>query len=312
VPAALGAALPAAPVYREDNMFLRLWPCAALLVASPVWACSTCQCGDYTVTLMGVEKAYAGRLRVSYETQWREEAQGTRGVDERVSEEVRQVLGLSYAFNANVTVALRVPYVQKQFNDASGGGQQAAGLGDADLIAQAVIGRSRAPSRHLWGVQTGVRLPTGPEQRAQGRMIDIDAQPGTGAVTPSLGGFYRYYRFPHFTAASVVWSDPQEGDQGFDGGRAVVATLSQQYALSQDVSLQLSLEARDSAQHRYDGVADPNSGGWVSYATPGIGWRVAGDWLLYAQAQLPIADDLNGRQREEGEIRAGLVVDLSN
>lgn len=294
-------------------MLQRILLCAALSCVPRAWACSTCQCGDYTVTLMGAEKAYAGRLRLAYEVQAREEAQGQRGVSERVTEELRQTLGLSFAFNPEVTLALRLPYVRKEFRDSIGRGQLAAGFGDVDLVAQAVVGRDAAVvTRHLWGVQAGLRLPTAPEQKAQGRVVDIDAQPGTGAVTPSAGLFYRYFHFPHFTAASLVWSDPQNGDQGFDGGRAWVATLTQQYALSQDFSAQLALEARYSAPHRYDDVPDKNSGGWVSYLTPGLAWRVAGEWLFYAQGQVPLRSSLQGQQSEQGELRAGLVFDLSN
>ncbi|MFP5306414.1 MAG: transporter, partial [Gammaproteobacteria bacterium] len=47
-----------------------------LSAAAPAQACSTCKCGDYSITLLGVEKPYAGRLRGSFDTLVRSETQG--------------------------------------------------------------------------------------------------------------------------------------------------------------------------------------------------------------------------------------------
>ena len=67
------------------NLFLRRATVAgasalAIGFASPAaLACSTCKCGDYTITLFGTEKAYDGRLRVGLDYLYRSETAGAAG-----------------------------------------------------------------------------------------------------------------------------------------------------------------------------------------------------------------------------------------
>lgn len=277
-----------------------LWP------VGPAQACSVCQCGDYTVTLLGTEKTYAGRWRLAAEWIDRAEAQGGRRTDEQ-----RFNLATAYAVTDRLSLAARLPLVDKQYRDPNLTGQSARGIGDLDLTARYVISDQTVPARWVYGVQGGARLPTGETARSSdGTVIDIDAQPGTGALIPAVGGFLGYFQFPWMSYATVQASPRTKGDQGFEPAEHAVLSLTQQYAVNPALSLQLALESRWAGRNRYDGEVDPDSGGTVAYLTPGLAWRIGPELLVGLAAQLPLFENLNGDQDETGELRLQLTYDL--
>jgi hypothetical protein len=279
------------------------------LAARDAAACATCQCGDYTLTLMGVEKPFAGRTRLALDAVNREEEQG----DETLRDTTLYLSG-SYSFNADFSVGLRLPFSRKSASDPSLAREEATGLGDADLALRYALGHVGAiTDRHVWGLQGGLRMPTSREQKDHGVAVDIDAQPGTGAWTPSLGAWYGYFRYPSMVYASVIASEPGGGGyQGLDGGTAVVATVTAQRALSQTFSVQLGLESRYAKHNRFYGVEDPDSGGTAAFLVPGLVWSPAEDWVVHLEGQLPVVRNLNGDQHERGDIRVGVAFDLPN
>lgn len=286
-----------------------------LIMASPqAQACATCQCGDYTLTLIGVEKSFAGRVRLGVDYLSREEETGSGVGHETLTDNTFQ-LSASYSFTPDLSLALRLPYSKKESEGATLSHEEAAGLGDADLVAKLTLGRSGETSvRHLWGVQGGLRLPTSSEQKdAAGVPVSTDVQPGAGAWAPSVGVWYGYFRFPRMVYASLVATNGDgSGYQGLNPGAALLGTLSGQYALSQQWSLQLGLESRWSGHNRFNGVEDADSGGVAAFIVPGLMWSPMTDVLVHIAGQLPVLDRLNGEQKERGDIRVGIAFDLPN
>jgi hypothetical protein len=282
-----------------------------MLAAGDALACATCQCGDYTLTLMGFEKAFSGRTRVAFDWMDREEEQGS-GAGRRTLRDDSWFASASYAFTPDLSVGLRVPFTRKTADDATLARDEATGLGDADLVVKYALGQvGEATARHIWGVQGALRTPTSSERKDDaGTPVDIDAQPGTGAWAPGLGAWYGYFRYPAMVYASVLASNPGPGYQGLNGGAALVATLTTQRALTQDFSLQLGLEARYARRNRFFGVDDPDSGGTAGFLAPGVVWSPAMDWILHLSAQIPVWRNLNGEQHERGDIRLGVAFDL--
>lgn len=285
----------------------------ALSVTPSAWACATCQCGDYTLTLMGVEKSFEGRLRFGLDYLSREEDQGS-GLNRETITEDSVILGASYSFTRDFSVAVRVPYTRKESNAANLGHEQAEGLGDTDLLAKLTLGSAGETAvRHLWGVQAGLRVPTSSEQKTDaGVAVSTDAQPGTGTWAPSVGAWYSYFRYPQMLSISLVGTNPDgSGYQGLNPGQALLATLTGQYALTQDWSVQLGLENRWAARNRFYGTADDNSGGQASFIVPGLLWSPATDVLVHLAGQIPLIDHLNGVQKERGDIRVGIAFDFA-
>ncbi len=283
---------------------------AAAVSSNAALACSTCKCGDYTITLLGSEKAYSGRFRAAVDYVYRSESAGV-GAGEQETTEQRTTLGLAYSFSDDITLALQVPFVRKEIEAGNLARQEAEGLGDIDLTARWTLYRNGAVSgRHLAGVRAGVRLPTADEVKADGELLNIDVQPDAGATVPSLGAWYGYYRFPWFATATITAFKYGEGNQQFEGGDAVVVSTLAQYGLTQTFALQLGVDARWSGRNRFSGVADPDSGGTLAMAFAGAALRIGEDFLVHAGAQLPLIEELNGRQDEDPALRVGMTYDF--
>lgn len=293
------------------KLFVLSLAALALLTHTAAQACSVCQCGDYTISLMGTEKSYEGRLRLALDSSYRQESMGTPGDDQRVIHERRDSLGASYAFSDRLTLGARLPFADKSFRDPDGSGEHGRGLGDLDLSARYVLSDTTVPARQVYGLSGGLRLPTSQQRRQGGELLDVDAQPGARATVPSLGGFYGWFRFPALVYVSVQASPTATGQQGFRQGAAAVATVTGQYALSQRLSLQLALESRYTGKNIDGGELDPDSGGFVAYLTPGLVYRVTDELIFNIAHQLKAVQHFNGRQTEDGEVRVGLTYDFA-
>lgn len=301
------------------NLFLRRATVAgasalAIGFASPAaLACSTCKCGDYTITLFGTEKAYDGRLRVGLDYLYRSETAGAAGPTRQNTEEQRATLGLAYSFSPDLTVALQLPFVRKEVTTANLAREEAEGMGDVDLTARWTLYRSGAVSgRHLAGVRGGLRLPTSEEVRGpNGQKVSIDAQPDAGATVPSIGGWYGYYRFPWFASLSTTYFHyGEEGNQDFRGGDVWLVSALGQYGLTQTLALQFGVDMRQSEKNRFSGVEDPDSGGFLAMGFVGAALRIGEDLLLHAGGQATLVENLNGEQDEDPALRLGMTYDF--
>lgn len=280
-------------------------------LGSPALACSTCKCGDPTITLLGSEKAYSGRFRAGLDLLWRSESQGPAG-NRQDTEEFRSVLGLAFSPTPSWTLAVQMPWVDKTLTTPSRARQSGSGWGDADLSARYVMWRSGPMSgRHLGGLHGGLRVPSGDTLRdGQGRRLDIDAQPDAGALAPNLGAWYAYHRFPWFVSASALAFAFGDGRQGFEPGDALVASLSAQYGLSPRLALQVGLDGRHAERHHFDGLRDSDSGGSLLMARLGLAARLGSELVTNLAVQIPALDRLHGAQQENPSLRLSLAYDF--
>ncbi|HUS24908.1 MAG TPA: hypothetical protein VM369_08160 [Candidatus Binatia bacterium] len=287
-----------------------LWLLLAALSPPPAAACSTCACGDNTITLMGAEKPFSGRLRSAVEFMTRSESMGA-GVDREDVDEQRLNFGASYSFNPAFTLGVVLPVVEKRLRTGTGEQQNGRGLGDADLLGRVVLWQDTAQlPRHMAGLRAGVRLPTSQEATdASGAPLEIDAQPDAGATAPNLGAWYGYYAYPFFLSASATYYSFHHGRQGFDPGETLIGSLTAQYGFPR-FALQLGVDARHASRNAEDGVIDPDSGGTMLMGFGGAVLRLGSDFLVSAGVQVPVLDRLNGVQEERTSWRAGLAYDF--
>lgn len=283
-----------------------------MLYADFAQACATCLCGDQTITVMGAEKPFAGRLRIGAEYLTRSEAVGEPGVDEHVIDETRITYSVSYAPSADWILSASLPLVEKEVRRFDLSRETASGLGDADLYARWYLrDAARIPARHLWGMQFGLRIPTSSEQESAGFAVDFDGQPGAGATIPNLGIWYGYFRAPGFYYLSAVYQHAiNEGYQDYEAGDVLLATAHAQHALGPQLALSFSLDGRSKERDRYAGVVDTDSGGVLVMATPGIAWMPLTDLVVNLSFQIPAVENLNGRQEEDPVFRIGVTYDL--
>lgn len=285
---------------------------ASMLLSNHTFACATCLCGDPTITIMGTEKPFSGRLRGSIEYINRGETVGTAGVNEHVIDEERLTYSLSYNLTDSWIVAASLPMVSKTVTRYDLSREEASGVGDMDLSARWFIGGDENfPARNLWGMSFGMRLPTSTEQSSGSERIDFDAQPGAGTTIASLGLWYGHYRTPWFFYTSFSYQHAlDEGHQGYQAGDVLLVTGHLQYALHKDLALSISLDARSKEQDHYYDVVDPDSGGVLIMASPGLAWTPVTDLVINATVQIPVIENVHGRQEEDNSLRIGVTYDF--
>lgn len=285
---------------------------AAALAVGPsgAWACSTCKCGDNSITLFGSEKPYVNRLRLGLDTLLRSESQGDPAVNQRVTDEWRSSLGLAWNPSTQVSLAVQLPWVHKRIEDSSLSSVEAEGFGDIDLIARWTLWNPGERGRHLAGLRLGWRLPTSEEITANGQPLDIDVQPDAGASAPNLGVWYGHYRYPWFASAALTGYAYGDGRQGFEPGDALLLNTRLQYAVHPALALHGGIDARLSESNRFSGVVDEDSGGLLANARVGASWRFSSDWVAEAAVQFPVLDQLNGDQHEEPSYVASMAYDF--
>lgn len=293
------------------------WPLVALaaaivLFASPAArACSTCKCGDPTITLLGSEKAFSGRTRIGLDYLWRDETAGSDISRTRVDEQ-RLTLGVAISPTPDWTFALQAPLVEKTLQLPSLENQQSRGWGDVDLNARYTVWRSGPMSgSHLAGLRLGARLPSAETLRdVNGTPLSIDVQPDAGALALQAGGWYAFHRFPWFASASAVYSQFGDGNQDFDPGNAVNLGAFVQYALNFRAALIAGIDARHAQSNRENNTTVLNTGGNLLMARLGTAWRIGNELVISLAWQTTAIDNLNGEQTEGDYFRAAFAYDF--
>ena len=82
-----------------------------LFFSLPALACTSCLCGDPTLTTLGTEKPYAGRMQFGWEAIYREESTGEKGINEQQLAEVRHTVNVSYWPKKNMGFSVALPVV---------------------------------------------------------------------------------------------------------------------------------------------------------------------------------------------------------
>jgi hypothetical protein len=275
-----------------------------------LWACSTCMVGDPTQTLMGAEKPYEDRLRLSLDVLTRDESTGVAGFNQKKIDETRSSINLAYAPNRRMMFALHVPVVKRTLESFNLSTEEVTALGDVSLTFKNFMQEKDSFQRHMYGLIAGLRLPTATEQTANGVPLDFDVQPGTGAYMVNAGAWYAQYRFPWMFYTSTSYFISGEGNQKFQAGDAIVLNASLQYAAHHGLSFPLALEARWSQQDKFAEVVDPNSGGTQVYLAPGVIYNLADDLLLNFAIKLPVVENLNGDHEEGTIVTFGVTYDF--
>lgn len=268
-------------------------------------ACTSCLCGDPTLTTLGTEKPYAGRTQFGWEAIYREEETG-QGVNLKNVTELRHTLNASYWPTKKIGLAFSLPvHSTLNLTVPNGADQQGSGVGDLAVNGRYYVKQTR---RYNTGVIVGMRLPTGSEQKtASGQAIDIDAQPAQGIYQARLGGWFSRYRYPwSFHGSAIAYAGLNEGYQGFEAGNQLTLSGIAQYATTQKLSVMWGVEARTGAYDTFNGERDNNSGGTIAYAVLGVvgKWGVSGLWHIKAQSEA--YNGLNGQNEEPFVIYTGV------
>jgi hypothetical protein len=280
-----------------------------LLADREASACATCACGDPTLTVMGTEQPFAGRLRFSASFDLRSEAVGATAIT-RV-EEQRLSLAASYAIVDWLQVSLSAPLVRKKVTAPDLSRDTVYNLGDLDLRARAVVFRDRefAP-RHVLGLNAGAELPTSPHLSHDGRALSLDAQAGTGSLDPLVGLSYAYFADPVSLYASATAMVSTRGHDDLLAGPALLGTITAQLQPFEVLAFRLGVDARLDGHALIGDERDLDTGGFIAFLSPELVISPVMDWVGRVAVRLPMIDRLNGDRDEGPMLTIGVAHDL--
>lgn len=287
---------------------LRPWRAAGLVATlGGVWltegvaqACSTCGCGDPTLTSMGAEKPYAGRLRAAIGAQYRSDTVGQERVDQLRLHELRTDAFLAWAPSSRLFLQLMLPVVHRDIRTVSESRLRSTGLGDAELRIKPFVFQDREFSpRHLVAMTFGAKLPTGPRQRdAQGDLLPPEVQAGTGSVDPILGASYAAFLRPFSFYASAQFSMPAVARAELRASPSLRTTTAVQWQFIPVLAARLGIDTRTDAAAFEHGEASRDSGGFIAFASAEALISPTPDWLLAAALRVPTVNALAGFHHE--------------
>ncbi|MCB0307905.1 MAG: hypothetical protein KDD48_00920 [Bdellovibrionales bacterium] len=290
---------------------IKLFVITIVLVSWHVRACSICQCGDATLTTLGMEKPYAGRLRFSLENRFRTERVGANTSQHDLIEN-KILLSGAFAPSPWLILGVSQPVEWKRLSTPNGSTDEVYGIGDLTVHTRAFLwGNRETRGRHLLGMMAGVRAPTAPRQRdASGQILNADVQPGTGGWYPSAGAWQAYFNLPWMVYSSVMAQFSTKGWNGFKAGENILVNSQAQYQLNDHWAFALALNTRWSRMDSEQGVLDSNSGGFIAFVSPGVVTSFIKDLIFQINVMVPAISNLNGEHHEGLEIRGGLTVDF--
>jgi hypothetical protein len=284
---------------------VRLTPTSILLLASllllvpgrEALACATCACGDPTLTSMGTEQPFSGRLRLSTLLRGWGQTVGQDNVDALRLREARMDLGIAYAPLPWLFLSATLPLQAREVRTVSLARERGWGVGDVEVSAKAFLFQDKQFSAdHLFSVLAGVKLPTAPEVRAaDGTLLDLDTQLGSGSVDPLAGLAYQHFRGDWSFLASATGFLPTRGVLGFRAGASLRTTLAAQFQPSARWAVRMGLDGRLEAQGDINGEKEEDGGGFIAYASPDVLFSPATDIVVAAGVRVPFLNALHGR-----------------
>ncbi len=294
----------------------KLWTAAivagVLLVAPAAFACATCACGDPTLTTMGTEQPFAGRLRLATTVRAWGMTMGEPTLDAVTLRELRMDVAASYAPLPWLFLSATLPLQARGVRDVSLTRERSWGPGDLELSAKAYVFRDREFSPdHLVSVLVGVELPTSlTVNDGQGQPLSLDAQLATGSWDPFAGLAYTMFRGEWSFIASATGYLSTRGRMGFRAGAALRGTLAAQYQPHPRWALRLAADTRLEGESERNGVSDPIGRGFIGFLSPDVLYSPVTDVVLLAGVRVPVLNLLSGPVRQTPILQASVAYDL--
>lgn len=277
-----------------------------LLAPRVARACAVCSTADPTLVPEGGEAPYEGRVRLGFDARAGHIVVGA-GAEERALLDRR--LAASGTFSSGRTlVGFIVPMLTRRV--ALGAASRSlTALGDLQARLDVVLG-SRRRARH--GLLFELHLPTAPVQQGPDG-VDLPAamQPGCSSLLPVVGAYFVAGSGAFSLSGAASGRLPIAVRAAPHTGPGLRATLDGQLQPHLRLALRLGLDARLEAQGELSpGRPDPNSGGFIGYATGSVVTSPVTDLVLTVGLHVPLVQRFSGVRREEPVVALTAAYDL--
>ena len=226
-----------------------------------------------------------------------------------------EVLTGVHAVTGDLTLGLTLPAVQKEveFKTSSGKTSQvtSSGLGDLSLVSVYRFYRRDVPrATTQFSIIGGVKAPTGSTSRRDrnapaltgtaSKRVPRPLQPGSGSWDGIVGitGFQNLDRLSFYGS---VQGKINSEDDNFRFGNKLHYDFTVDYVTLAERNLFFVLELNGvhAWRNKENGTKVRNSGGHLLHISPGIEYLPLPYLILESSVQIPIVQDLNGRQPEK-------------
>jgi hypothetical protein len=306
----------------------------AVMPTSQAFACATCGCSissDWSVQGLSSAGGWSADLRYDYLNQdqlrigtttispvaaasMTNTKTGTPAEVEQFTKNKYLTAAVDYNNGDTWGVSLVLPYVDRShstlgngsdgmtFNPANGAyGSAATGVGDVRLVARYF---GFAEQRNL-GMQFGLKLPTGRKDQlsiyGSPQPVDPGLQLGTGTTDLILGVYFFHAlsdKWEYFTQASsqIALNSSIMAGGSYKPGNNVNTNFGVRYQGFESIVPTLQLNARYARRDLGEAADTFATGGTLVYLTPGAIFRVSSKASVYANAQIPLYQNVNGIQ----------------
>ena len=282
-------------------------------VAGRGQACSQCICGTpFPAAVVGgvvpMQFTYGFEERYLSKTSGLDEGPGQE------EEREHRVAGFALWRPLNrLALVGRLPYNVKQITQHLPGlgtsDQRSSGVGDAELLALAGVGRTAGRHPMTLGLVLGGTIPTGSNEArdANGERLDIHLQPGTGTWSGTAGLHLATSRSTGTWEASLLGRTNGTSTHGYRYGNVLLYNAGFISSAWRGVRLLAQVNGRSAERDRLeDGTVGENTGGMVTYAAPGLRWQSGTGLMVEGSVQVPMGQRLYGDQTEHATGRVTL------
>ncbi len=282
-------------------------------------ACSVCRCGDNaflfsekTTGLPDQEQDHRFWLSLGnqYSTKSNALAEDEGPGTER-QRELRPSLRAFYSPSDRLSFSVEAPYQIRRikFTTADGTEQEkSSGLGDIELAAvwtQHLAGG--AGKFYTGGLSLTIKIPTGAnDKQLNGERVEEHLQAGTGTTDWQLGAAISRFTCNNRIFASAYYRVNGTNEFDYHYGNAVLGNLGAQWPVATWLSGSVQLNGRYARRDLQTAQVVENTGGWMTYLTPGLRLNVSPSASFSTSVQLPVYDDLHGEQSEKAVLSTGL------
>ena len=215
---------------------------------------------------------------------------------------------LDYSRSADWGVTVQLPFVGRGHTTIAPGDTDVSTSRTTDVGDVRIIGRFQGfPTKSIFGIQLGVKLPTGGWQDTffegpqAGNPLDRGLQAGTG-TTDLIAGVYHFGRltgkFDYFLRSTL--DAPFDHRRDYKPGIVVDSSAGVRYLGFGRVIPELATNLRIAQKDSGIESDNLNSGGELLYITPGLSGRVGARARLYADVSVPVYERVVGYQLTVG------------
>jgi hypothetical protein len=280
---------------------------AALLFVFPrrAPACSQCMCGTpFPVDLLG--GVVPTRFTYGLEERYLSKDNALDGAPGMEQEREHRLAGFALWRPMNRLALLgRLPYNFKEVTTIPEGEapstERATGVGDAELLVLAGLAATQGPMPKAVLVILGITAPTGSNDKtnAAGDRLDAHLQPGAGAWSGTAGVNFALVRSRGVWDASLLGRVNGTSPHDYRYGNVLLYNAGFTSRGWKGLQFLAQVNGRSAKQDQLeDGSIGANTGGTVTYASPGLRWNTGVGLTVEGAVQVPFQQSLYGVQTE--------------